>query len=203
MNTAEIEQLRRQARHVLRPERIARVSALADMQTQRARGQQNLQAPDAVYVDGNTVRRKPSWGQWTTTTHATATRPSGSSREVITQDDFAKSRWVKGLAELPPHYIVSIRARYAPGRTERHEARDKLARMTAMHYRGDRCAAAYRLAWSVLEERTSRATLARLFGMSPDDWPNSSQRKVYNEVSARLSELDVDSLITWQGKVEQ
>lgn len=206
----DIEFLRSQIRRCLRARMPSQGSTLGDMQTRHAKGEQLLKAPQSVYwveelqEDGtykSVAKRKPSHDQWATTTHATATRAPGFSRETITERDYSKAKYVRAIGSLSANQIQSIQARYSPNRSMRHGARQRLCSAVSRAYRvPETKLRSMVIAMAVLTDRDSAAYLQDQLSMTPKEWDASRARRMLTDIRTKLTHLDFDSLLDWDAE---
>lgn len=206
----DLEYLRNQIRSCLRARMPSMGSTLADRHAPRRRTktEQPLSKPSSTYTveelqkDGSykdVEKRKPAHAQWPTTTHATATRPPGFSREAMDHKDFGKAKYARAIYSLSSLHITSIRARYAPGKTTRMDHRQKLAKVVAARYNDPQVQGrAKDIAMVVLSGQVTPKFCCALFGMTPDEWRKSSHRKMLSDIKARLAMIDAESLLAWE-----
>jgi len=166
----------------LRVDRRSHSSALADMQTIRAKGDLKL---------------KPARGQ---AMHATATRPAGRSRELIGRD-FEKARLVRAKHSLQSLHITALDARYSPSRQTRKDAAERLSHRVSMDSKQDVRAAARCIALAMLQP--SRQSLRQMCNIGVDEWRASPTRRLCDTVSRQLKDRDEAALIAWDRECEK
>jgi hypothetical protein len=177
----ELEYLRNAIRWCLRADSPRSKSALADMQTRHAKGEQKL---------------KPAKGPWTQQVHATPTRAAGYSRENITEQDYDHSKMVKAIWSLHSHHIQNILTRYSPSPELRESGARHLATYIMRQFRQKVSRPRARvIAYRVLTMPHPR--LHEAFGLEPEEWRTSSHKKLATEVRAMLNATDVDAVIAW------
>lgn len=210
----DLEFLRQSIRNCLRARLPSQGCTLADHNAPRTRQKGEKRPSHFAHYEreemdrqGNVVmvsRRKPAHGQWTSTTHATPTRRSGSSRECIEPVDYLKARQVRAIFTLDPLHILSIRARYAPKGMQREHDRQQLARKVCRQYLDAAVnSRARRIAMAVLQGRDRPTYFCDLFSMTDAQWRRSSHRKMVSVIRRRLGMIDVESLLAWDRRVAE
>ena len=179
----DLDMLRNRLRACLRPDTRKGSSALADMQTRSAKGEQKL---------------KPSKAPWTQVAHATATINTGSSRPNITDEDFTDSRLVKAIWGLHTKHIQSIMSHYSPSSDLRNNSSRHLSAHIAGLFREKVTRGRAKvIAQALLANPWTERRLYESFGMTYEQWRSSQHRRTATEVKAAIHRLDVESVNAW------
>lgn len=185
----ELEVLRNALRRALRADSQCTSSTLAEMQTRSAKGEQKL---------------KPAKGPWTQQVHATPTRAAGFSREVITEEDYSRSHMVKAIWSLHSHHIQNILARYSPSAELRENSARHLSTHIMRHFRQHVSKPRAKvIAYRLLTMPPHRQRLHEAFGMTPEEWRTSSQKKLSTDVRGLLHSIDVEAIKSWSAVCER
>lgn len=175
------------------------------------KGDMVLKPPSQTYTReakdrlGRTIevkRRKPAHGQWTTTTHATASQRPGFSRPVISDRDYSKAKYARAISRLDADHVQVIHAKYHSSPKVRTDARDALAQnLATRHHKEEKIQVIARMAAAgVLSGVLNHLEVMRLMGIKLKPESNGYMVKVCRQMSRRIQELDECALLAWDAQ---
>lgn len=195
-------------RDVLRLSEEQGDNMLADYVSTMAKTELLLKSPKACYETTNhkgevVAKRKPCWGQWATTTSATATRRGGGNGIPMCDKDFEKAAYVHAINALPAPYPDMLRGRFAPD-PEIDQMR-KISAPIIASYRelAPMTRAGEMLAYILRPWDYSvgpKPKICEVCGISKGDWPDSKERKAWDEVNRKLRAQMKPALDAWMGE---
>lgn len=182
-------------------------SSLVDLMTKPKAEGQALKRPCGRYLGvvtrGNktteAMKIKPAHGQWTTTTHATATRPAGFSRALGDFHEGGDAYSAEAVWRLHPVHVASIMARYSDNPKQRDASRNALAKYLSDRFRAEKVKdRALIMARKLLDGKTA-GDVRRALEMTQKQWRDSRPvRNTYYMVTQALETLDAGALYAWQ-----
>lgn len=192
---------------------VAGAATFADMQTSphRVKGERKLSRPKGVYFievvnratgEVDVVSKvKPAHGQWSTTTHATATRAAGRSMPPIEERAYRKRYTVHALWSLEELHVCSLIARYGATR-RRTDHIQALAQALSRRFRGSERRATAKVFAILTLRGLGKDDVRRTLEISPEYWRASRVRRLYAMVVEMLTVLDVQALRAWESECD-
>lgn len=189
---------------------LAGSATFADMQTRRVKGERKLSRPKGTYqaerINKDTgeveevARVKPEHGQWTTITHATATRPAGRSTVPLDEGPGFRRRYtIHALWGLNELHVVSLLARYGT-RARRREKINALATTLAKRFRGESRRRTAQVIATMLLWGYQKEAIRESMKITKEDWRATRIRRLFSDVQEVLTRVDVDSLRAWESE---
>lgn len=176
-------------RGLSKSERSDGKSPTADMQTRCAPGKQHLKSPrNAALV-----------------THATATRAKGRSRELIDDEDWQRGRIANVIYALEHPHPIFIAWRHHGDASVRDMARSGVVNLSMVEFMNRQehtQRLAYRCGSLIVQPGQIRNPWETdQFWMTYEEWRNSSERKLWEEVRRVILGKEIEALRAMMAEV--